>query len=228
MTEVEKRTIESQGGRSPKRCKDSGLDKLKAMTSVVADTGDFEALEKYKPEDATTNPTLLLQAVQMPKYAYLLDEAIAAAKEQNLKGDDLVMEICDQLAVSVGCKLLEFLPDHGRVSTEVDANLSFDTKKSLAKARKLIGMYKARGIPTSKILIKLGSTWECIEACKELEKEGIHCNMTLLFGFHQAVACAEANATLISPFVGRILDWYKKSTGKTEYPAEEDPGVLSV
>jgi len=213
---------------SPKKQKKeaSQLESLKKFTTIVADTGDFEKIKQFQPEDATTNPTLLLQAVQMPEYKVILDNAINYAKAKHLHGDALVMEVCDKLAVSFGSEILKIVP--GYVSTEVDANLSFDTEKSLAKARKLIKMYEEVGISRNRILIKLGSTWESIKACEVLQKEGISCNMTLLFSFAQAVACAEAKATLISPFVGRILDWYKKSTGKTAYSRDEDPGVISV
>jgi len=201
------------------------LDALRSMTSVVADTGDFEKIKQFRPEDATTNPTLLLAAAQMPEYAYLLRGAIEYGRGAGLAGDDLVMEVCDKLAVSVGCEILKVVP--GYVSTEVDANLSFDTAGSVAKAKKLVGMYEQAGVSRDRILIKLGSTWESIEACRQLQREGIKCNMTLLFSFAQAVACAEADATLISPFVGRILDWYKKNT-ENKYTCEDDPGVLSV
>jgi len=194
-------------------------------TSVVADTGDFEKIQQFRPEDATTNPTLILAAAQMPEYQYLLKGAVEYGKKAGLAGDDLVMEVCDKLAVSIGCEILKVVP--GYVSTEVDANLSFDTAGSVAKAKKLISMYEQEGVSKDRILIKMGSTWESIEACRQLQKEGIRCNMTLLFSFAQAVACAEADATLISPFVGRILDWYKKNTD-LKYTSEDDPGVLSV
>jgi len=193
------------------------------MTSVVADTGDFNQIHKYTPEDSTTNPTLLLAAAQMPEYKHLLEEAIAYAK--NLNSENLVKEVCDRLSVNFGCEILKLIP--GYVSTEVDAHLSFDTEGSIAKAKKLIKQYEEAGYGRDRILIKLASTWEGVKAAESLEKEGIHCNMTLLFGFYQAVACAEAGATLISPFVGRILDWYKKATGKN-FEGYEDPGVQSV
>eukprot|EP00397_Hematodinium_sp_SG-2012_P013462 GEMP01013669.1.p1 GENE.GEMP01013669.1~~GEMP01013669.1.p1 ORF type:complete len:359 (-),score=84.93 GEMP01013669.1:1989-3005(-) len=209
-----------------KEAKLSQLAKLKKITTIVADTGDFDKIKLYQPQDATTNPTLLLQAVQMPEYEQCLTEAIGYARAKNLEGEDLVNEICDKLAVTFGCAILKIVP--GYVSTEVNANLSFSTEQSLAKAHKLIKMYEEAGVSKERILIKLGSTWESIRACEQLEKEGIRCNMTLLFSFAQAVACAEANATLVSPFVGRILDWYKKNTDKKEYSAEEDPGVKSV
>jgi len=197
-----------------------------AMTSVVADTGDFEKIKLYRPEDATTNPSLLFAAVKMAEYKEVVDAAISEAKATGAVGDELVEEVMDQLNVAFGCKILDVVP--GYVSTEVDAQLSFDTEKSIAKARKLIAMYEKKGISKSRVLIKLGTTWESVKACEVLQKEGILCNMTLLFSFAQAVACAEAGATLISPFVGRILDWFKKSTGKASYTADEDPGVLSV
>ncbi|EER20398.1 Transaldolase, putative [Perkinsus marinus ATCC 50983] len=215
---------------SPKKVKtldaSNQLEALKNMTSVVADTGDFEKIKQFRPDDATTNPTLLYQAAQMPEYAHVMSKAIKNAKAQNLTGEALVDEVCDQLAVSFGYEILQIVD--GYVSTECDANLSFDREASLNKARKIIKMYESMGISRDRILIKMASTWECIQACKELEKEGIHCNMTLLFSFAQAVGAAQAGATLISPFVGRILDWYKKSTGKTSYPMDEDPGVQSV
>lgn len=216
------------GNPDAKRQKMSQLDRLKTMTSVVADTGDFTAIKKYKPEDCTTNPSLLLQASKMDEFKPLLE---AAAKESMAKGhskDALVDDICDRLAVKVGLKLLEMLPSNGRVSTEVDADLSFDTEKSIEKAKKIIRLYQEAGVGTERILVKLGSTWESIQACKVLEQHGIHCNMTLLFSFCQAVACAEVGATLISPFVGRILDWHKKAHGKESYESLEDPGVISV
>jgi transaldolase len=213
-----------------KRLKMTQLDRLKTMTSVVADTGDFDAIKSCAPEDCTTNPSLLLAAAKMEKFLGLLHEAAAEAKKNDpaLAGEDLITDVCDRFAVKVGVKLLELLPPQGRVSTEVDADLSFDMEASLAKAHKIIDLYKAHGIKKERILVKLGSTWESIQACKQLEQEGIHCNMTLLFSFAQAVACAEAGATLISPFVGRILDWFKKNTEQKVYTSEEDPGVQSV
>jgi transaldolase len=209
-----------------KRKAEDQLERLKSMTSVVADTGDFEKIKLYKPEDATTNPSLLLNAVKIEEYKDVVDAAIREARATGATGDALVEEVMDSLNVAFGCKILDVVP--GFVSTEVDAKLSFDTETSLAKARKLIKMYEAHGVKRDRVLIKLGTTWESIQACKVLEAEGIKCNMTLLFSFCQAVACAEAGATLISPFVGRILDWFKKSTGKASYEIEEDPGVLSV
>ncbi len=205
------------------------LDQLVQMTVVVSDTGDINAIRKFKPRDATTNPSLIGAASQMKEYAPLVDEALGWAKKQAGAGaakDVVVRSAIDRLNVVFGLQILGIIA--GRVSTEVDARLSTDTQKSIEKARALIAQYGAAGIPRARVLIKLASTWEGIRAAEVLEKEGIHCNMTLLFGLHQAIACAEAGVTLISPFVGRILDWYKKSTGKTEYPPAEDPGVQSV
>lgn len=205
------------------------LEQLRDMTVVVADTGDIQAIEKFTPRDATTNPSLITAAAQMPEYQGIVDETLRQA--QSDAGDqaseqDIVSLAFRRLAVAFGLKILEIIP--GRVSTEVDARLSYDTEATVAQAHDLIGQYEAVGIGRDRILIKIASTWEGIKAAESLEKEGIHCNLTLLFGLHQAVACAEAGATLISPFVGRILDWYKKSTGRDSYPAPEDPGVLSV
>ena len=202
------------------------LESLKKMTTVVADTGDIEALVKYKPQDATTNPSLLLKAAQMPKYKHLVDEALAYAAKLGGDKHTVSTAFMDKLAVNFGCEILKLIP--GRVSTEVDATLSFDVQGSIAKARHLIGLYEKAGIARERILIKLGTTWEGIRAAELLEKEGIHTNMTLLFSFAQAVACAEAKVTLISPFVGRIYDWYKKSKGVSDIPIAEDPGVASV
>src|SRR5262245_7922129 len=201
------------------------IDSLKRNTTVVADTGDFEAIAEYKPQDATTNPSLLYQAAQKPQYGHLVDDALHHAI--NFPGDraDKTDAFMDQLLVNFGCEILKIIP--GRVSNEVAARLSFDVEGSLAKARKLIGMYEKAGIGRERILIKLASTWEGIRAAEHLEREGIHCNLTLLFSFAQAVACAEAGVTLISPFVGRIYDWYKKERGG-DIPADEDPGVASV
>jgi len=200
------------------------LEQLKAMTVVVADTGEFDLVAQYKPEDATTNPSLILKASLLPQYSGLMKDAIAWANEQpsGLFLDNTI----DRLSVSFGCELLKLIP--GKVSTEVDARLSFDAQATIDRARKLITLYESEGISRDRILIKIASTWEGICAGEILEKEGIHCNLTLLFSFVQAVACAEAGITLISPFVGRILDWHKKATGKEAYPAAEDPGVLSV
>jgi transaldolase len=205
------------------------LEKLRAMTVVVADTGDFASIEKYRPRDATTNPSLITAAAQMPQYQGIVDETLKQARATRGKSapaQEVVKLAVDRLAVSFGLKILEIIP--GRVSTEVDARLSFDTAGTIAKAREIIAQYEAKGISRERILIKIAATWEGIQAAAPLEKEGIHCNLTLLFGFHQAVACAEAGVTLISPFVGRILDWYKKDTGRASYPPAEDPGVLSV
>ena len=205
------------------------LEALKAMTTVVADTGDIEAIKQFKPVDATTNPSLILKAAQLPNYQHLIDNAVDWALK--IKGNDkdsqtTLENVGDKLAVNIGCEILTSIP--GVISTEVDARLSFDTQATVAKARKLIRLYQDAGIDTDRILIKIASTWEGIQAAKILESEGIHCNLTLLFHFAQAQACAEAGATLISPFVGRILDWYKANSGQTEYAANEDPGVISV
>jgi transaldolase len=198
------------------------------MTVVVADTGDLASIEKFKPQDTTTNPSLITAAAQMPEYQVIVDETLLQAKkdvgESGAKSDILTLAF-DRLAISFGKKILEIVP--GRVSTEVDARLSYDTEATLKKARYLISEYEKAGIDRKRVLIKIASTWEGIRAAEVLEKEGIHCNLTLLFGLHQAIACAEAGITLISPFVGRILDWYKKDTGK-DYAPTEDPGVLSV
>ena len=202
------------------------LEQLTEMTVVVADTGDFKSIEKFRPRDATTNPSLITAAAQMPEYAELVTEAVRWAHAQGGSREQQLTDALDRLAVEFGQKILQIIP--GRVSTEVDARLSFDTQGSIDKAHKLIGWYEAAGVNRSRILVKIASTWEGIRAAEVLEKEGIHCNLTLLFGLHQAIACAEAGATLISPFVGRILDWYKKSTGKESYLPHEDPGVLSV
>lgn len=202
------------------------LSQLKKHSLIVADTGDFGSIKKYQPRDATTNPSLLLKAAQMPEYKEIVDKVIADSKKQAASNDQLVSVIMDNLAVAFGIEILKIVPH--RVSTEVDARLSFDKEASVAKARLLIEKYKKAGIDKERILIKLASTWEGICAAKQLTSEGINCNLTLLFSFPQAVACAEANVKLISPFVGRILDWYKKSTGKASYPAAEDPGVISV
>jgi transaldolase len=203
------------------------LDELKRHTLVVADTGDFESMRRYRPQDATTNPSLILAAAKMPEYAELVDGALHDAREASPSADAeaIVDDAIDHLAVAFGKEILDIVP--GRVSTEVDARLSFDTAGSIAKAHKLIGLYEALGVPRERVLIKVASTWEGIRAAEQLERDGIHCNLTLLFGIHQAVACAEAKVTLISPFVGRILDYYTKKTGKTFAPAE-DPGVISV
>ncbi|MEM8868326.1 MAG: transaldolase [Verrucomicrobiota bacterium] len=203
----------------------TSLDALKSMTTVVADTGDFETLAAYAPQDATTNPSLILKALQKEEYASVLDGAIASTADSGLSGEAKIDLVIDHLLVGFGQKILEIVP--GRVSTEVDACLSFDADASIAKAHELIALYEAKGTPRERILIKMASTWEGIKAAEVLQKEGINCNMTLLFSLAQAVACAEVGAKLISPFVGRILDWYKASTGET-YTAATDPGVLSV
>lgn len=202
------------------------LEQLKKMTTVVVDTGDIDAIEKYRPTDATTNPSLLLSAIQKPQYKALLDDAIQYGQAKGGSPQDQRTLMIDRLCVNFGVEILKIIP--GRVSTEVDPKLSFDTAGSIAKARALIALYKEQGISKERILIKLASTWEGAAAAKELEKEGIHCNMTLLFSLPQAILCAEAKATLISPFVGRILDWYKKNEPTTEYAQHDDPGVRSV
>ncbi len=204
------------------------LDQLKSMTVVVADTGDINSIEKFKPRDATTNPSLITTAASMPAYSKIVDDALVWARKESKDSstDEIIKHAIDRLAVEFGLRILEIVP--GRVSTEVDARLSYDTEATVKKARHLIAMYEAAGAKRDRILIKIASTWEGIRAAEILEKEGIHCNLTLLFGLHQAVACAEAKVTLISPFVGRILDWYKKATGRESYPAHEDPGVVSV
>ncbi|MGM3305596.1 transaldolase [Anabaena sp. WFMT] len=205
------------------------LEQLRAVTVVVADTGDIQSIGKFKPQDATTNPSLITAAAQMPEYQEIVDQTLLKAKKDAGAGatpSQVVSLAFDRLAVSFGLKILQIIP--GRVSTEVDARLSYDTEATIAKARDLIAQYKAAGVAKERILIKIAATWEGIKAAEILEKEGIHCNLTLLFGLHQAIACAEAGITLISPFVGRILDWYKKDTGRDNYPAAEDPGVLSV
>ena len=202
------------------------LDSLRELTVVVADTGDIDAIRQYKPEDATTNPSLILSAAALPQYAPLIDEAIAYGKQQSQDKAQQLVDAEDKLAVNIGLEILKLVP--GRVSTEVDARLSYDTEATVAKARKLIALYEAAGINKNRILIKIASTWQGICAAEILEKEGINCNLTLLFSEAQARACAEAGVYLISPFVGRILDWYKANTDKKEYAPEEDPGVISV
>jgi transaldolase len=201
------------------------LDQLKEFTTVVADTGDFESMKAYQPQDATTNPSLILQAAGKDEYRPLVEKAVAEHKDSSLSGDALVDSVLDRILILFGLEILKIVP--GRVSTEVDARLSFDTAGTVAKARHLIAAYEKEGISRDRVLIKIASTWEGIKAAEELEKEGIHCNLTLLFSFAQAVACAEAKVQLISPFVGRILDWFKASTGK-DYQGDEDPGVQSV
>src|SRR5438094_7186848 len=202
------------------------LSQIKQFSVIVADTGDFESIRKYQPRDTTTNPSLLLKAAQMPEYAPLLEKTLADAKKESANAGQTLGIALDKLAVAFGLEILKIVP--GRVSTEVDARLSFDVEASIAKARSLIGRYEKAGISRERILIKVASTWEGICAAKQLTREGIHCNLTLLFSFAQAVACAEAGVQLVSPFVGRILDWYKKSTGRDSYPPAEDPGVVSV
>jgi transaldolase len=195
------------------------LEQLKQYTTVVADTGDFQSIKAYAPQDATTNPSLILKAVQKPEYRPLLEKAVAESKGAGVE------EIVDRLLIAFGVEILKFVP--GRVSTEIDAALSFDTEATVAKGRELIALYEAAGVKRERVLIKIASTWEGIRAAEILEKEGIRCNLTLLFSLCQAVACAEAGVQLISPFVGRIYDWYKKSTG-TDYQGADDPGVQSV
>ncbi|WP_413112525.1 transaldolase [Thaumasiovibrio sp. DFM-14] len=202
------------------------LEQLKKYTTVVADTGDIDAIAAFQPQDATTNPSLVLKAAEMPQYDRLIEDAITWAKAQSSNKAQQIIDAGDKLAVNIGLEILKTVP--GRISTEVDARMSFDKEASLAKARKLMAMYNEAGISNDRILIKLASTWEGVCAAKELEKEGINCNLTLLFNFAQAKACAEAGVYLISPFVGRILDWFKANTDKKEYLPSEDPGVVSV
>ena len=204
------------------------LEQLREMTVVVSDTGDFESIVKFKPQDATTNPSLLSAAAAMPQYQQIVDAVLEDAKGQlgpNAGDEQIAARAFQHLAVAFGKKILDIVP--GRVSTEVDARLSYDTGATMKQAREIIAQYDQAGISRERVLIKIASTWAGIKAAEQLEKEGIHCNLTLLFGFHQAVACAEAKVTLISPFVGRILDWYKKDTGK-DYQRADDPGVQSV
>ncbi len=201
------------------------LDQLKQFTTVVADTGDFQTMKEFAPRDATTNPTLILKAVEKEEYAAILDKAVVASKDSGLSGPALVEKVIDELLVLFGIEILDIVP--GRVSTEVDARLSFDTESTAAKARDIIALYEKNGISRDRVLIKIASTWEGINAAAQLEQDGIHCNLTLLFSMAQAVHCAESKVTLISPFVGRIMDWHKAKTGKTYAPAE-DPGVHSV
>jgi transaldolase len=205
------------------------LEQLRKVTVVVADTGDIEAIEKVKPQDATTNPSLITAAALMPQYQAIVEDTLKGARATlgaDASQKDVVTLAFDRLAVSFGLKILDIIP--GRVSTEVDARLSYDTEGSIKKGREIIAQYEAAGVSKDRILIKIASTWEGIQAAAVLEKEGIHCNLTLLFGLHQAIACAENGITLISPFVGRILDWYKKDTGRDHYEPAEDPGVVSV
>ena len=199
------------------------VDSLKNMTTIVEDTGDIAAIADFTPQDATTNPSLIYKAAQMPAYETYLNDALEYGRDAD---GDSASAFLDKLFVDFGCEILQHIP--GRVSTEVDAHLSFDTAGTIAKAKELIGLYQERGIGPERVLIKIASTWEGIRAAEQLEQEGIHCNLTLLFSFAQAVACAEAGVTLISPFVGRIYDWYKKDQGVDDIPIEEDPGVKSV
>ena len=202
------------------------LTSLRQLTTVVADTGDIAAMKLYQPQDATTNPSLILNAAQIPEYRKLIDEAIAWARGQSSDREQQIADAADKLAVNIGLEILKLVP--GRISTEVDARLSYDTVASVAKAKRLIKLYNEAGISNDRILIKLASTWQGIRAAEQLEKEGINCNLTLLFSFAQARACAEAGVYLISPFVGRILDWYKANGDKKEFAPHEDPGVISV
>ena len=201
------------------------LEQLKKFTKVVADTADFESMKEFKPQDATTNPSLVFAATQKPEYAHLLDEVIADRKKSGLSGHEQIEDVCDHLLVQFGCDILEIVP--GRVSTETDARLSFDVEGSIKKAKRLIQLYEERKISRERVLIKIASTWEGLKAAEQLQKEGIHCNLTLLFSLPQAVRAAEAKVQLISPFVGRIYDWYKKEM-KRDYIGAEDPGVQSV
>jgi transaldolase len=203
----------------------NALEQLKKLTTVVADTGDFASMKEYAPQDATTNPSLIEKATGMPAYQALLEKAVAEGKGESGSKEERAKAIIDRLLILFGCEILKIVP--GRVSTEVDARLSFDVDATVAKARHLIGMYKAAGIDRERVLIKIAATWEGTQAAKIIQKEGIQCNLTLMFSLPQAVACAEAGARLISPFVGRIYDWFKKNTGK-EYVGAEDPGVISV
>ncbi|MBT3482444.1 MAG: transaldolase [Opitutales bacterium] len=201
------------------------LDQLKSFTTIVADTGDFQTIKEYAPQDATTNPTLILKAVQKEEYAALANQAVVACKDSGLAGQSLTDAVANELLVLFGIEILNIVP--GRVSTEVDARLSYDMESTVSKAREIIRLYESKGINSDRILIKIASTWEGINAAAVLEKEGIHCNLTLLFSLVQAVHCAESGITLISPFVGRIMDWFKVKSGQ-EYIPSEDPGVLSV
>jgi transaldolase len=202
------------------------LEQLRQMTTVVADTGEIDAIRKFTPVDATTNPSLLLKAAQLTEYDALLNQAVAWAKSQSDDTTQQIEDASDKLAVLIGKEISQIIP--GRISTEVDARLSFDTEASVSKAQKLISLYQAEGVPKDKVLIKLASTWEGSKAAEQLEQQGIQCNLTLLFSFAQARACAEAGVYLISPFVGRILDWYKANTDQKEYTGDTDPGVISV
>src|SRR6267378_5498955 len=205
--------------------KPNQLEQLKKFTKVVADTADFESIKEFKPQDATTNPSLVYAATQKPQYAHVVEEVLADRKKSGLSGHDQIEDICDHLLVQFGCDILEIVP--GRVSTETDARLSFDVEGSINKARRLIQLYEERNIPRERVLIKIASTWEGLNAAEQLQKEGIRCNLTLMFSLPQAVRAAEAKVQLISPFVGRIYDWYKKEM-KRDYIGAEDPGVKSV
>jgi transaldolase len=209
----------------PKKTKLNQLEQLKKFTKIVADTADFESIKEFKPQDATTNPSLVFAATQKPEYAHLLDEVLADRKKSGLSGAAQIEDICDHLLVQFGCDILEIVP--GRVSTETDARLSFDVEGSIRKARQLVKLYGERKIPRERVLIKVASTWEGINAAEQLQREGIRCNLTLMFSLPQAVRCAEAKVQLISPFVGRIYDWYK-AANKRDYVGSEDPGVQSV
>jgi len=219
--------VELSMSGSPKRAKMADqFDQLSGFTTIVADTGDVDSIKKYAPTDATTNPSLIFKAATMPQYKKLVEDAIAFGKVQSGTDEEKLAIILDRLFVIFGKEITQIVP--GYVSTEVDARLSFDLETTLSRARRIIGYYEEMGVGKDRVLIKMASTWEGIRACEILEKEGIHCNMTLLFSLAQAAACAEAGATLISPFVGRIMDWHKKKDGKDGYAASEDPGVLSV
>jgi transaldolase len=204
----------------------SVLDRLRKMTVVVADTGDIEAIRRYRPQDATTNPSLIYKAARMPEYGGLVEDAVAAARSAADDPRERLEACLDRLAVAFGCEILKIVP--GRVSTEVDARLSFDVEGTVRRARRLIELYEAAGVDRERVLIKIASTWEGIRAAERLKTDRIRCNLTLLFGFAQAVACAQAGVQLVSPFVGRIYDWYKKERGVADIPASEDPGVASV
>ncbi|MDM1756518.1 MULTISPECIES: transaldolase [Acinetobacter] len=204
----------------------SALEQLKQLTTIVADTGDLTAIQQFRPLDATTNPSLITAAAQQPESKELIESAYLQAKQEGYVADQLLERTIDILTVKLGVEILKLV--EGRVSTEVDAALSYDTEATIAKAKELLALYKDYGVDQNRILIKIASTWEGIQAAKVLEAEGIHCNLTLLFGLHQAKACADANVTLISPFVGRILDWYKKAENVDHYAIDKDPGVLSV
>src|SRR6266513_1582484 len=217
--------IMSSAVAEERKTKLNQLEQIKKFTKVVADTADFESIKDFKPQDATTNPSLVYAATQKEQYGHLLDEVLKDRKKSGLSGHDQIEDICDHLLVQFGTEILEIVP--GRVSTETDARLSFDVERSIAKARHLIKLYEERKIPRERVLIKIASTWEGINAAEQLQKEGIRCNLTLMFSLPQAVRCAEAKAQLISPFVGRIYDWYKKEN-KRDYAGPEDPGVQAV